>query len=150
VRRKETPSRILACLVILASLILALPLLFIGAHLLFGSDYRVELPNGYRLVRLSGKEIIVTQPGPDNLLISPTVDGYIVKGTLVVGHVRQSSGVIARSVQRSRPGYFLVDTEKGEAFQGLSEADWLRMLKKYGITSKPQLRKPSRFDRYRR
>lgn len=114
---------------------------------LFGGDYAVPLPNGYELVRLAGSTIVLDKPGLDCRLVGPTVDGYCVYGDIVVGHVSRDDSL--RDIRPSVPGYFLVDTKQGTAFQGLGEAEWLKTLKKHGIAGK-QLRKPSRWDRYRK
>jgi hypothetical protein len=145
--KKDLTSRVLTCLGIVLLAVLALPILLIAQWRLFGGDYEIELPNGYRLVRVYGSTICLDK-GIDQLL-APTVDGYRVHGDIVVGHVSWDEHY-SRNVSPSVPGFFLVDTKKGTLFQGLSEEEWLKVLKKHGITGSPQLRRPSRWDRYRK
>lgn len=146
--KRELTSRVLTCLGLAILGIIALSVLFVAQWMVFRTDYRIQLPNGYELVRLHGSTIVLDKPGPDCACIAATVDGYHVQGHIVIGHVSDDPSY--RHVMPSVPGYFLVDTKKGTVFQGLSEAQWLKILKEYGIAQKPQLRRPSRWDRYRK
>jgi len=46
---------------------------------------------------------------------------------------------------RDASGYFVLDTESGDAKLQMSEEEWKKAIKEYGVNEKPLLRSPSRF-----
>jgi hypothetical protein len=107
-------------------------------------DYSVHLPGGYSLTRIYAGAILINKPG-EGIIIDANIDAYAVVGSRVVGHVTASK--LAPEKQFSKPGFFILNTAKGEALQGLDKQTWIRLLKDAGIDSEPSLHKPSRFDR---
>lgn len=102
-------------------------------------------------------------------IISPNIDGYKVFENIIVGHVSREEHINPEEAAFCKPGYFIVDISNGSVQQefdlqnyvynngtyhyqnprvqqGLSEKQWMDSLRKYGITEKPRLHKPSRYD----
>ena len=111
---------------------------------LFGGDYSIALPDGYSLVRVYAGAVLMADPSHKKI-ISPNIDGYKVLQHVVVGHVSRDK-LPPEEAAESKPGYFVVDVRNGIVHQGLDERSWIDSLRRYGITTKPTLHKPSRFD----
>jgi len=137
IRGKRSLTGLIAFLVLL-------PVAFYFWFLLFGRDYSISLPGGYSLIRVYAGAILMADKNHSKI-ISPNIDGYKVFGHIVIGHV-SSDNLPPEEAADSQPGYFILDIQSGTVLQGLDEQRWLDLLQKYGITKKPGLHKPSRFD----
>jgi len=108
-------------------------------------DYRVPLPNGYELVRVYAGAILIADP-TKALVVNANIDGYTVLGDLIVGHVALAE--LSPEREMSVPGYFIVNTATHEVKVGLEKQAWLDALLALGISDKPRLGTPSRFDKH--
>lgn len=106
-----------------------------------GNDFIVDLQNGYRLWKMSAKEVCIAKPD-GSLIIGPKIvlldmdEEYIFGLAEIPENYSKTDGF--------KPGYFLVDTKKHTWDQGLSKDAWLIRLKTCGISVEPELRKPTR------
>ncbi len=142
-RRKTNLTRYLFWLIVFVVLV---PVVLYFWFSLFGGDYSISLPDGYSLDRVNAAEVVMLGPKPNrSLLINSNIDGYKVLNRIVIGHVSLPQ-LPAEDTKDSIPGFFILDIQSGEVQQGLPEPVWLDSLRKYGITKKPSLHKPSRFD----
>jgi hypothetical protein len=115
-------------------------------------DYTIDLPGGYLLVRVSSEEVLISDPR-HVVVIMPTVDLYNVQGHLVVGHVSVPNlppdpDPPRGEKAKTRPGYFVINTQTREVKDGLEKRMWLELLQTLGVKAQPDLKRPSRFDRY--
>lgn len=115
-------------------------------------DYRVELPNGYFLVRTSANSILMattSSTGRNIIVIDPHISQYRMldgdKIHLVVGYVKPANIGLKYKIT-SMGGYFVLNTETRDIRQGLSKDEWRAALRLQGVISEPKLKKPSRFD----
>lgn len=110
-----------------------------------GGDYSIELPNSYKLTIFSAYKAGIL--GPDNrLVVPPHVVEYSVLRDLVVGRVEIPKELDGAPSVRRIPGYFILDTQTGVALDSLSEPDWVEQLTQRGITTVPELDRPTMFD----
>ena len=100
------------------------------------SDYSIDLPKGYSLVRQYSQTVCLCN-AEGSVVVQPHVDAYQVLPNVIVGHVQKHKDQYWKSV----PGYFVVDTTTGKVYQGLSEAAWLKHLRKFGVRSRPVLQR---------
>ncbi len=126
---------------------MALIALMIGSYLLFGTDWDLHIGHGYYLDRTSSERVWMV--GPHHVSILPNIDGYKIYERIIVGHVsghhRIGSG---QDAFENTPGYFIVEIRTGKVHQGLSDKAWLGLLRDYGVTRRPALHRPSRYDGY--
>ena len=132
-------------LIITVGILVLLPILLYSWYRLFGGDYSVGLPRGYTLIRVYSGAVLIANPSHE-IIISPNIDKYEVIGNIVIGHVSRE-GLPSNEAADSVPGFFILDVRNGTIQQGLTEQAWLLALNKLGITERPNLHKPSRFDR---
>lgn len=111
-------------------------------------DYRVDLPNGYQLVRVYGGAFTISHPVKGGVVHS-NVGRYAVVGDLVVGYVTTPDHVSLEERRMSIPGFFILNTATNSIKVGLDEERWAAELKANGVSHRPNLRKPSRFDDWR-
>jgi len=109
-----------------------------------GGDYSVRLPGGYALTRVHAGAVVIHHP-EKGIVVDANIDGYKVLGDIVVGHVIMADRTPDNAY--SKPGYFFVITKTHEVKQGLGKKAWIESLQKLGISSEPNLSKPSPFDR---
>ena len=135
----DTKRLIVRLAVIAASAVL----LMLGILLLYavtgGWSFEIGLPGGYSLARISGSDVVLCSPPMSEVVLGPEIDGYAVYGRIVVGHATYSSTYRGEST----PGYFLLDTKTGWLRSGLSEEQWMRLLRKCGIKGRPHLWRPT-------
>lgn len=137
--------RVLIFFLAASGIVLILPVMFFLCYTLFGSDYSIPLPSGYKLSRVYAGAVMLCGTEHD-VLLCPNVDLYDVRAHIVIGHV-STEGLSEHAARESIPGYFVLDTKKGVLNKGLSKDEWLQLLRKYGVASRPVLHRPSRFDR---
>ena len=99
--------------------------------------YHSSLCNGYSLVRMNGYEVVVTNQKKD-VLTRGTVVKFAVKSPFVTGYT--SSAHMSPDTDPVN-GYFLIDTERGTVFDGLSERAWKQKLSELDWED-PKMRKP--------
>lgn len=111
----------------------------------------MHLPGGYTLTSMDDGDIL-KYDGNENPLIQtvgPSIDGYKVYRSVLIGHITanpklQFEYVDAFTYQNS--GYFTIDLKTRKFSGGLTKQNWLSKLKSYGITTEPELYKPSWHD----
>lgn len=109
-------------------------------------DYSVDLPNGYRLVRLNSYEVAIVLPD-NRMLIDPDVRRYAISGSVVAGFAEVPKSLPQQPPPpRQQEGYFIVNTETGDVWDSLSQEAWLERLRLLGIESELKLKRPSPFD----
>jgi len=101
---------------------------------------------------VSADEVLLADP-THAVVIMPTVDGYAIQGQLVVGHVSAPNlppdpDPPRGNMLKSRPGYFVVNTQTREIKDGLDKKAWLEHLQTLRVKAEPNLKRPSRLDRY--
>jgi hypothetical protein len=104
-------------------------------------DFTVAQPAGYALVRANPVDITIERPDRV-VVITQTIDGYAVRGHLVVGQTTAPSE--RREAYRDVPtGYFVLDTHRGFHRQGMSKEQWLQLLRANDVATEPALSRPS-------
>ena len=106
-----------------------------------GNDFTVDLQNGYRLWKMNANEVYIAQPG-DSLIIGPKIVLLNTEEEYIFGFVERPQRY--SNLVEITPGYFLVDTKNNTWEKGLSKDAWLIRLKTCGISSEPELRRPTR------
>lgn len=107
-------------------------------------DYSVDLPNGFRLVRMNAVEIGIVAPD-GTFAVDPHIERYtVVEGGIVTGFASPQHRDFP--TPRTREGYFVVDTQFQHCWDDLSEDEWRSVLRELGIDSERELHAPSRFD----
>lgn len=119
--------------------------------------YRIQLPNGYALVRPDYGAIHIQDgiEGGSRIVVGPHVERYAVVGRFVIGyvvHVPEDSEA-AESNKTTAVGYFILDSSVGDfeprlnsVIDGLGEDEWRLRLRRAGIDLVPKLEVPSRWD----
>lgn len=117
-------------------------------------DYRVELPNGYYLVRTSATSILMVttgRTGKNVIVIDPHISRYRVldgeKGHIIVGYVKPTNIGLKYTIT-TIGGYFVLNAKTRDLRQGLSKEEWRAALRQHGVRAEPKMKKPSRFDRW--
>ena len=116
--------------------------IFFGCH---PTDYSVQLPNGYSVVRVNSDKLLIADARPV-VVVPPSVKEMGVTGNLVYGRVSRPS--VLDPNLKTITGYFVVDTRTGGVMLGMEENAWLRRLRDSGINERPILRRPTRFAKF--
>jgi len=154
-------KRVIKFIIGLLGFVVLLPFLGVLWFFLFGGDYEIRLPTGYSLVRVYAGATMLTDP-TKGVIIDPNIDGYKIVDNILVGHVScDNLHLTPEDAASCKPGYFIVDMANGyhpplpdtgvympggNLKQALDEQKWIEYLRIYGITEKPKLHKPSRFN----
>lgn len=118
---------------------LAIPVQFVVAT--GWNDYNIKVRRGYRLVRTNADSIMIYRQDY-RFVVPPKIVGLNVHGDIIFGKVESSPDADLPSV----PGFFVLNTKKSQSVRiGLDKHTWLSLLKGYGISEEPALKKPSRF-----
>lgn len=107
------------------------------------SDYSIQLPNGYCLVRSNDEDMTIAN-SVSVVVISPKIVGYEVCQHLVVGRVVLND-IKSEEYGDSKPGFFILNTKNGDLAQGLSEEAWVVLLKQNGVNRHLELKRPTWF-----
>ncbi len=112
--------------------------------------YRIELPNGYSLVR-TDYGVTYIMDGLEwgaRIVTEGNIERYAVEGNFVVGYIALASGnsEAEQCNEGAREGYFVLDTRDESLFDGLTEEEWRDRLQRAGFDWLPEIRVPSRWD----
>jgi len=115
-------------------------------------DYKISLPNGYRIIRFNAYELGLFGPegSTEEIQIAPTIDGYAVVGAIVAGHAEpphQLPGAAVRA-PRTSAEFFVIDTKSAYFWHGTDENEWAAELRTLGVTEPPPLKVPSVWDSF--
>ncbi len=96
-------------------------------------DYSIALTKDYSIVRRTAGNVALFN-ATGMRIVGPQIDGYRVYSEAIVGLICQYPD------SPSANGYFILDLKTGRVTEGLKQDDWVSLLGRYGIQSRPVLK----------
>jgi hypothetical protein len=112
---------------------------------LFGCDYRIDLVEGFELVRFSGDgafAIVDSTRILGNVVVGPSIERYGYSDSWIAGYVR---GTQMDSDPAEEDGYFLLDVPGRSVKKGLTWEQLAQELRNRGVEPSKALSSPDRF-----